>query len=397
MTTSRRKFIQTLSLATAGALVSKSLYPFSNDPQPLRMGIIGVGDRGLGMTQLIKDIPGMEVTALCDVLPFRLDRAMPLVQPQTKTCSDCKALLDDPAVDAVLIATPFSMHAQMLLDALDAGKHVYCEKTMCYGVEPALEALKKAREAKTIVQAGHQYRYSKLYQTVAQSIREGLIGPLSRIECQWNRNGDWRRPVPDPKLERLINWRMYREYSGGLVAELCAHQIDFANWVLNAAPEKITGFGGIDYWKDGRETYDNVHLLMDYPGGVKASFTSLTTNAYDHYRIKVMGKKGTIVLTPEEAWLYTEEATAPADTNLLVDGVSGATRRNSLERTGRRFNIEHSDPSIQALIDFRDNVAANTQPVSGVATGARVAIAVQLALDAMDNNRVEVWKAEYNL
>ncbi|MEZ4942317.1 MAG: Gfo/Idh/MocA family oxidoreductase [Saprospiraceae bacterium] len=396
MTTSRRKFIQTLSLATAGALVSKSLYPFSNDPQPLRLGIIGTGDRGQGMSQLINEISGMEVTALCDILPFRLEKARARVGEKTKACADYRALLDDPAVDAVLIATPFSMHAQMFSDALDAGKHVYCEKTMCYGVEPTLAALKKARASKKIVQAGHQYRYSKLYQTVAQSIREGLIGPLSRIECQWNRNGNWRRPVPDPKLERLINWRMYREYSGGLVAELCAHQIDFANWILDAAPTKITGFGGIDYWKDGRETYDNVHLLMDYPGGVKASFTSLTTNAYDHYRIKVMGKKGTIVLTPEQAWLYSEANTPPADTNLLVDGVSGATRTRGGEPAGRRFDIEHTDPSIQALMDFRDNVAANTLPVSGVETGARVAIAVQLALDAMDHNRVEVWKEEYN-
>ena len=70
-------------------------------------------------------------------------------------------------------------------------------------------------------------------------INSNEIGKVSYFECQWNRNGNWRRPVSDPSLERLINWRMYKEYSGGLVAELCSHQIDFVNWALNDNPSKI--------------------------------------------------------------------------------------------------------------------------------------------------------------
>lgn len=397
MTISRRKFIQNLSLATAGALFYKAGYSRTWNTQPLRMGVIGVGDRGLGMARVIKDIAGMEVAALCDVLPFRLEQALPWIGEKVKTYADYKAMLDDQTIDAVLIATPFSLHAPMLLDALDAGKHVYCEKTMCYGIEPALEAVRKARASKKIVQTGHQYHSSRLYLEVVKQVNEGLIGELSMIECQWNRNGDWRRPLPDPALERQINWRMYREYSGGLVAELCSHQIDFTNWLLNASPAKITGFGGIDYWKDGRETYDNVHLLMEYPGGVKASFTALTTNAREGYQIKIAGKKGTVVVGMDQAWVYSEDTIRSSETGTLVDGVSGATRNYGGRGVGRSLNIVHEDPSAQALIDFRDSIAGSTQPLSNAETGARAAIAVQLALDAMDHGLVETWKTEYDL
>ena len=98
------------------------------------------------------------------------------------------------------------------------------------------------------------------------------------------------------QVERQINWRMYREYSYGLLAELSSHQIDFCNWVLNNDPNKVAGFGSIDYWKDGRETYDNIHLVYTYPEGVKATFTCLTSNAKDDYQIKVMGDKATIII-----------------------------------------------------------------------------------------------------
>lgn len=100
--------------------------------------------------------------------------------------------------------------------------------------------------------------------------------------------------MPDPKLERMINWRMHNEYSGGLTTELCSHKIYFINRVPKEAPEKISGFGGIDYWKDGRETFDNIQLQFQYPSDIDASFMCTTTNSFNGYQIKVLGSKGTI-------------------------------------------------------------------------------------------------------
>ena len=85
---------------------------------------------------------------------------------------------------------------------------------------------------------------------------------------------------------------MYREYSCGLLAELSSHQIDLVNWMTEAHPLSVVGTGGIDYWNDGRETFDNVHVIYDYPGGVKASFTCLTSNAHDGFNIKDPRRSG---------------------------------------------------------------------------------------------------------
>jgi predicted dehydrogenase len=222
-------------------------------------------------------------------------------------------------------------------------------------------------------------------------INRDYLGHIESIECQWNRNADWRRSSPDPKWERMINWRMYREYSGGLTAELCSHQIDFCNWVAGATPEYVSGFGGIDYWKDGRETYDNVHLMMQYPNGMNAKFTSLTTNAYERYQIKIQGKTGTIIINFDGARVYLENLEEARETG-LVDGVSGATSEAWQRGEGAPIEVHGAlDASIQSLIDFRDNVNMEREPESNVITGANVSILVDMAIQAMDEKKVVRW------
>lgn len=392
----RRNFITKTSLTAAGLTLtglasSNSL--FANDP--LKIGIIGTGDRGQGLASLIKEIEGMEVTAMCDIIPFRLDNAMKYGSDNTKKYSNYRKLLEDKNVDAVIIATPFSMHVDMAIDALDVNKHIYCEKTLAYGIDNTKRLLEKARNSKKIFQTGHQYHSSRLYHQVEKIVKKGYLGEIALIENQWNRNGDWRRPVSDPKWERMINWRMYREYSGGLTAELCSHQIDFANWLLDDHPVRVTGFGGIDFWKDGRETFDNVHIITEYPNGAKSTYTSLTTNAKGNYKISILGKKGSIVIQQDKAWIYNEEYAKENETG-IVDGVSGATLEAWSVREGAPIDVNHVNPSKQALIDFRNHVADGTKPLSNAETGAQVSVIVQMALNAMDNSRVEHWKEDYN-
>ncbi len=395
-TISRRSFLGTGAVLTGGIAFSGPLGinfdSKSNDI--LRIGIIGTGDRGSGLAALIKDIPQLQVVAMCDMLPFRLQDGLKHGEKDTKSYHDYRSLLDDNNVDAVIVATPFNSHALIAIDALDAGKHVYCEKTLSYGFEDTKKLVRKARATNKIFQTGHQYHSSRLYHYIAGIIEEGHIGDIALIESKWNRNGNWRRKVPDKKWERIINWRMYREYSGGLTAELCSHQIDFANWITGMCPVKVAGFGGIDYWKDGRETYDNVHVITEYPNGMKATYTCLTTNSKDDYQIKVMGKKGTIVINQDNAWIYTE--INKKEELGLVDGVSSATLKAWSEGEGIPIKLEHKNPSIQALLDFAESIQNKTQPLSNVETGAKVAAVVQMALNAMDNNRVEYWKEEYN-
>lgn len=102
-----------------------------------------------------------------------------------------------------------------------------------------------------------------------EMIHAGTFGEINAIRTFWYRNGDWRRPVPSANLERQINWRLYKEYSKGLMTELACHQLQIGSWALNKLPEKVMGHGAITYWKDGREVYDNVSCLYVFDDGVK--------------------------------------------------------------------------------------------------------------------------------
>ncbi|MBV6645588.1 MAG: Gfo/Idh/MocA family oxidoreductase [Cyclobacteriaceae bacterium] len=395
MDATRRRFLAKSILTTSGLAILPQVNIAASKPKPLGIGIIGTGDRGTGLATLIQNIQGIKLKACCDIFPFRLDQAMKLGDRNTKRYTDYKALLDDKNVEAVIIATPFGMHADMAIDALEAGKHVYCEKTLSFGIDATRQLVRKAKASKQIFQTGHQYHSSRLYRHIVDLVKNDEIGQVSLIESQWNRNGDWRRPVPEPQLEKMINWRMYREFSGGLSAELCSHQIDFSNWIVGAPPVKVMGSGGIDFWKDGRETYDNVHIITEYSNGTRATYTSLTTNSKDNYQIKVLGKKGSILINQKNAWIYREPGFTEDYETGVVDGVSGATKTWH-ESRGKAIEISHQNPSIQALVDFRDNIVQYKEPLSNIDTGAQVAVIVQMALNAMDNDRVEHWKEEYN-
>jgi len=383
----RREFVKG-SLTTSAALYATSALGFKRimgASDTVNIGVIGTGDRGGGLIPVINEIPNLRVVACCDIIPFRLEDGLAKVDGKAVGYKDYRQLLNDRNVDAVLVATPFSTHAQIAIDALDAGKHVYCEKTMAKGYSGIEQLVKKAEASDKIFQTGHQYHSSRLYTHIVEQIKQGEIGNITAFECQWNRNGNWRRPVSDPKWEKLINWRMYREYSGGLLAELCSHQLDFANWVLEATPEKVMGIGGIDYWKDGRETYDNIHLIYSYPQGVKATFTCLTSNSMGDYKIKVLGNKGSYTLDYVKAW-YRPEGGYEKKLG-EVDGVSGATINWGQEK-GTPVEIDHADPSKQALIDFRYSVVNNEQPISDVQSGANAALCVQMGIDAMCQNKI---------
>lgn len=391
----RRTFIKNTALSSVGLAMAGYGFGMKRmNSSSINIGVIGTGSRGGGLISVMNGIPELNVMACCDIIPFRLEKAVSRVSSgKAKAYKDYKKLLDNKDIDAVVISTPFSEHAQMAIDALDAGKHVYCEKTLSKGEKNIIELAKKAKSTDLIFQTGHQYHSSKMYEYAVGQIASGKVGKIAAIECQWNRNGDWRRHVPDPKWERLINWRMYREYSGGLVAELCSHQMDFCNWILDDTPTKIMGAGGINYWKDGRETFDNVHLLVEYSQGVKAKFTCLTSNAKGDYKIAVMGDKGTMILGYDKAWFYPENF-EPKEKG-IVDGVSGATVKWNEEK-GFLLPIEDNDASGTALKEFRQSIFDNKQPESNAFTGTKVALMVDMAIRAMMNEKIVRWQEKYN-
>lgn len=401
---SRREFLLTSAAAASGLAAfgipaSSAMGLNFSKADTLRVGLIGCGSRGNGIAHVLKGLPNIELVACCDVIPGHLQKGMSYAAKGAKAFTDYRKLLNEKDIHAVIVASPLYLHNQMALDALEAGKHIYMEKTLAYDIPQTLEVVKKVKDSNLVFQVGHQYRYYELYHRINEVVKEGWCGEVTHFECQYHQNGDWRRPVSDPKLEKQINWRMYREYSGGLMAELCAHQIDIVNWILGSHPTKVTGFGGIDYWKDGRETFDNIRTIYEYPNGVKSSVTSVLTNAYKGYSIRILGKKATIEIQREKAFLYPEAGEVERG---VVDGVSGATKKAWTQGEGvpivfKGHDDPNQDPTGFGLLDFADCVRNNRKPASNVDTGRDVAIAVHMGNLAMREEKTQHWKSEYSI
>jgi predicted dehydrogenase len=305
----RREFLQKSAISAAmlsfGVLTARA-----KEQDRVKIGIIGTGAQGQNLLRQLVSLPNAEVVAASDIyLPSRI-KAQEITAGKAQLYSDHRAMLDRQDIEAIVIATPLYLHAPMTIDALKAGKHVFCEKAVAYSIEQAKQMAYTARETGKILQIGHQRHYSPIYRHARQLVREDVIGRVTHIRALWHRNGSWRRPVPDEKFERLINWRLYNEYSHGLMTELGSHQLDVVNWFLGTLPIAVTGFGGIDYWKDGREVFDNVHVIFEYPDGVKVHYSSITTNAYDGYGEWFFGDKGTLVLTDENKGVLFREPQA---------------------------------------------------------------------------------------
>jgi predicted dehydrogenase len=398
---SRRKFIANSTIAMAGIsgaaaglpsslFASNSLWRSDN----LRLGIIGMGSRGGGIANTVKNLPGITITACCDSLPEHLSKGLSVLDKGIKGYADYRQLLNDPRVDAVVITLPQHLHYKVAVDALDANKHVYLEKTMTHTIDEAISlASIVAKKSRLVFQVGHQYRYFQMYHRIAEMMKKGWLGDVLQFECQYHRNANWRKPVTDPKLERHINWRMYREYSGGLMTELCSHQLDLVNWLTNSHPIRISAMGGIDYWKDGRETYDNIRGLFEYPGGIKVNASSILSNAYKGFSIRILGTKGTIEVQQNKAHFYAEAVKKELTT---VDGVTGATA-NSWGQ-GKPVLVEYKNqdefnrnPTAYAFLDFANCIKTGRKPLADVEAGKTNAIAVHLANQSADTGKFVNW------
>lgn len=398
---SRRKFVANSALALGG-LVAMDIPLFGKTPSlgdTVQIGIVGTGKRGLGLLNTISDIPGLKVVACCDMIPENLEAATASIGPKAKAYTEYEKLLEDPHVDAVVIATPLYLHYPMAVAALSANKHVYVEKSMAFTIEQSLDLVKRVKASKLVFQVGFQYRNFGLYHKVKEVVQRGWIGDTYSFECQYNRNSDWKYPVSDPALEKVINWRLYKDMCGGPLSELCAHQIDAVNFITDSHPVKVIGIGGIDYWKDGRETHDNIRTVYEYEQGIKATYTSVLSNAFNGYQIKILGNKATIEIERNRAFIYPEATKRTLGT---VDGVTGATILNATQEEKTEIHYLEPDqkmtePTVNALTNFFDCIINNKQPMSNVETGRDSAIAICMGLNAIETEKMQYWQKEYTV
>ncbi|NOU61282.1 Gfo/Idh/MocA family protein [Marinifilum caeruleilacunae] len=320
---SRRKFIGNISaLGLASTLPFMSTFSFASDLSSpsniVNVGIIGVGSRGKVLLLNIQKIQGIKIIAVCDNYDTNYKRAISLTRNTAKAYTDHRKLLENKDLDAVIIATPLHEHAHITIDALNSGLHVFCEKSMAKTAEDCNAMVSAALRNNKILQIGHQRLFDPMYHKAIEMIQNKQLGSLTQIRAFWHRNRDWRKPVPSPELERKINWRLYEEYSLGLMTELASHHLQVANWVYGAAPISVAGFGSINYWKDGRELFDNVNLVYKYPNGNHLVYDSLISNKHYGMEVQVMGDKGTLEMEKGNYFLEHPPA-APGILQLVND------------------------------------------------------------------------------
>jgi len=268
-------------------------------------GMVGTGSRGTYLLKHLKGIDTGNCVAICDLTDDALNKAQQTIGGSPKRYKDYRELLADKNVEAVFVTTPLFMHFPVTKDALDAGKHVFCEKSLVFKPEEvhALRALSTSKP-KQVLQTGLQRRYSAMYTAARQMIEKGLLGDVTYVQAQWHRNPGWKMKKGVPN-ERMANWRLFREYSGGLVAELASHQIDVADRMLGMTPEAVMGMGSRDFMNDGRDILDNVQLVYKYPKGRRLVWTGVPGSSHwsgvggarTEMGEIICGTKGTIHIT----------------------------------------------------------------------------------------------------
>lgn len=295
----RRDFFKNAGLAGLTTFLASSpwvsVFSESNhtEKEKIRLAIIGAGSRARHLSRFLIKNPRVEIAVLCDIYQPSIDSARKLV-PDANVCMDYRKVLEDKSIDAIIIATPLNSHHPIAMDAFDAGKHVFCEKSIGFTIEECFEIYQKHRQTGLIFFTGQQRLFDLRYLKAMEMIHSGTFGEINAIRTFWNRNDDWRRYVRSPELERQINWRLYREFSKGLMTELACHQLQVGSWALRKIPENVMGHGAITYWKDGREVYDNISCIYTFDDGRMMTFNSVISNKFYGLEEQIMGNLGTV-------------------------------------------------------------------------------------------------------
>lgn len=255
----------------------------------IQLGLIGSGIQGIYDTRAALGVNGVKLVAVCDLYKGRLDRAKELWGEQIYTTRDYRELLARKDIDAVIVATPDHWHKKITIDALNAGKAVYCEKPMVQKFEEGHEIIKAQQKTGMVCQVGSQGMSSLGNEKARQLYNDGAIGEIVMLDMfndRYSSDGAWQYPIPPDantetvdfdtflgnaskvpfELKRFFRWRNYQDYGTGVAGDLFVHAFSTLNYILNSnGPVKALATGGLRYWRDGRDVPDVSLSLYDYP------------------------------------------------------------------------------------------------------------------------------------
>lgn len=339
---SRRRFLRQLSatsalLAGGETLVNAGTMGLQPHPghliTPLKprsaadtinIGLIGAGIIGHYDLDCALRVPGTKVVAVADLYDPRLTRAKEVWGNDILTTRDYREVLARKDVDAVLICVPDHWHDRISIDALQAGKHVYCEKPMVHHIDEGRAVIEAHKKSGKVFQVGSQRASSAAVLEAKKRYEAGDIGELTSVETFLDRTdalGAWQYTMPpnlNPKevdwdrflgdaprrpfqAERFFRWRNYKDYGTGVAGDLFVHLLTGLHTITGSqGPTRIFALGDLNYWKDGRDAYDLVTAIMDYPKTDKNpsfQFTTrvnLATGAGGDIHTRLVGTEGVI-------------------------------------------------------------------------------------------------------
>ena len=307
----RRRFIQnsivateaaavTVLLGQAAAMAAQSLAINKHESGvPYKLGILGCGNRSRAHIGALNQVPQIEIAALCDVVEHKMGQRAKLItkkQNPPQMYTDMEKMLAQQDLDAVAIVLPNYLHKMGAVAALQAGKHVFCEKPMALTVPDCNEMIAAAEKARKALQIGTQRRHGPAFIKAVEAIRKAPVGKILGSAVNSYR-GDWRVPAADEYPPGVKYWRLIQEQCGGVVYEMGAHTIDLNNWIFDSEPVTVVSMQGInDHALRPRDSMDYGGVLVRYANDAMMNYGG---NLYTHGGVPIdyfFAVKGTMAL-----------------------------------------------------------------------------------------------------
>ena len=300
----RRYFLKAAGITTAGSLAGGKLHALAPEVETgrpvaandnIQIALIGAGIQGQGDTRNALLVPGVKLVAVADCYQGRLDHSREMWGNDLFTTRDYTEVLARKDIDAVIVGTPDHWHMKVSIDAMKAGKDVYCEKPMIHLYSDGPEMIAASKSTGKILQVGSQRVSSVVYAKAKELLASGAIGELNLVTARWDRNssmGAWNYSVPldaspetcdwpqflgtAPKIpfnaEHFFQWRKWKAYGSGVAGDLFVHLFSGTHFITGAqGPTRAVASGALRFWKDGRDVPDVMLGTFDYPEGFNLS------------------------------------------------------------------------------------------------------------------------------
>lgn len=393
----------------------------------IQIALIGAGGMGMADARTSLKIPGVKLVAACDLYDGRLEAAKESWGKDIFTTKDYQEILDRKDIDAVIIGTPDHWHQKISVDAMNSGKHAYCEKPMVHSIEEGYDVIKAQKKNKVVFEVGSQGLSSVGNEKAKELLEDGAIGELNYAEGFWARNspgGAWQYTIPEDASKdtvdwrrflkdydyipfdplRFFRWRNYLDYGTGMAGDLFVHLFSSLHFVTSSVgPQKISAMGGLRFWEDGREVPDVLLGMFDYPVtkqhpgfnlSLRCNFVDGTSGTT---YLRLVGSEGSMDVMWDKVVLRTNEKNEPQDAFLKGKEAEGkpkmSPRKKMLPPRELIYEVEEGYKGAHYYhhVNFIDAIRNGGKVVEDAVFGLRAAAPALACNSSYRDNKFINW------